>query len=305
MTAKIILNPYAGRWQALKLRPQVEAALQAVDLDYELELTTGSQHATQLAADAVRGNFNPIIAAGGDGTISEVINGLWQAAPTDRPLGVFGILPLGSANDLGKNLGLSTDLNAVARLIAIGQTRRIDLCQVTYGTPPRQRCFDNNAAIGLEPTVTLIQAGMKRLRGTLRYLVAALRGVYANPQWNAHLEWENGEYRGPISLVSVGTGPVTGGLFYMAPHAVLDDGQLTFVYGHIPKRLAMLGILPATMKPGQGSYIEHPAIHEVNSPWLRVRTDTPTPLHADGEIQSEGVQEMEFRILPKQLEILA
>ncbi|MFZ6031277.1 MAG: diacylglycerol/lipid kinase family protein [Chloroflexota bacterium] len=305
MTAKIILNPYAGRWKALKLRPQVEAALEAEKIDYELALSEGSQHATQLAAEAVRAGFTPIIAAGGDGTISEIVNGLWQATAADDPLSAFGLLPLGSANDLANNLGLPLDLKAAVKRITRGQTRRIDLCEVKYGSPSKPRCFVNNAAIGLEPTVTLIQAGMKRLRGTPRYLLAALRGVYANPQWNAHVTWEGGGYEGPVSLVSVGNGPITGGLFYMAPYAVLDDGQLTFVYGHVPRRLDMFRILPATMKPGEGNYIENPAIHQVHTSWLHIQTDTPTPLHADGEIQSEGVQEMEFRILPKGLDILA
>jgi YegS/Rv2252/BmrU family lipid kinase len=304
MTAKVIFNPYAGRWKAQHLRAQAEAALQANQIAYELVLTNGPGHATQLAIQASRDGFHPIIAAGGDGTINEVVNGLWQASSDTSPLGPLGVLPIGSANDLANNLGLPIDLSAAAQLLAAGHTHRIDLGKLTFGQPPRQHCFDNNAAIGLEPATTLIQARMRHLQGTLRYLVAALRAIYAGLHWTAHLQWEGGEYRGPISLVTIGNGAVTGGLFYMAPHANPADGLFTFVYGYVASRLELLRLLPATMKPGKGSYVEHPGIHEIHSPWLRIHTDTPAPLHADGEIQSEGVQDTEFRILPGQLEII-
>jgi diacylglycerol kinase family enzyme len=101
----------------------------------------------------------------------------------------------------------------------------------------------------------------------------------------------------------VGNTPVTGGLFYMTPHANPADGKLTFVYAYMNGRLSILRLLPRAMKPGQGSYVEHPSVHEINSPWLRIRT-TPTPLHADGEIQSEIAQEIEYRILEGVLPVI-
>jgi YegS/Rv2252/BmrU family lipid kinase len=298
MTAKVILNPYSGRWTALKRKPEAEAALKAAGIPYELVLTDGPNHGVQLAAEALSQGFSPIIAAGGDGSISEVVNGMMQATgsqPSNIPL---GILPLGSANDLVDNLGLPHDLNAAAQIIAAGRSRRMDLCQVNG------RFFDNNAAIGLEPFITLIQQKITSLHGDLRYLVATLRGVLANPSWTASLEWEGGQYQGPVTLVTVGNNPRTGGLFYVTPHADPFDGLLTFVYGYMPTRLQILRLLPRTTKPGKGSYVEHPSIHEVNSPWLRIHTVQPTPMHADGEIQSQSIQDLEYRALPGMLPVL-
>ena len=297
MTAKVILNPYAGRWTALKRRDEARAALDAAGIQYDLVVTTSPGHGTDLAAQAVKDGFSPIISAGGDGSISEVVNGMAQAAG-DGPLAPFGILPLGSANDLVDNLGLPKDLAAAARVIAAGQTRAMDLCQVNG------RFFDNNSAIGLEPFITLIQQRIHRLHGVMRYLVATLRGVVANPQWVMHLEWQGGSYQGPVTLVTVGNCPRTGGLFYVTPHADPFDGLLTFVYGAIPTRLEILKVLPRLMKPGKGNYTEHPAIHEIHSPWLRVHAETPTPMHADGEIQSEAIQDLDFCVLPGRLLVL-
>jgi diacylglycerol kinase family enzyme len=119
-----------------------------------------------------------------------------------------------------------------------------------------------------------------------------------------HLEWEGGEFHGPVTLVTVGNNPLTGGLFYMTPHADPFDGKLTFVHGYIPTRLKILKVLPKTMKSGPGSYVEQPSIFEANTSWLRIHSDTPTPLHADGEIQSESVQDIEYRVLPAAIPVL-
>ncbi len=306
MKAKVILNPYAGRWIALQRRPEAEAALKTAGIDYEITLTQGPGHGIELAEQAVRDGFCPIISAGGDGSISEVVNGMLRGfdrggVESSVPL---GILPLGSANDLVDNLGLPKDLQAAALVIAAGKTSRMDVCQVSSGEAGPPRYFDNNAAIGLEPYITLIQQRIKRLRGVLRYLTATLMGIADNPQWIMHLEWEGGEYHGPVTLVTVGNNPRTGGLFYVTPHADPFDGLLTFVYGFMPTRLQILRLLPRTMKPGKGSYVEHPSIHEVNSPWLRVHSERPTPMHADGEIQSEAIQDVEYRVFPKLLPVL-
>jgi diacylglycerol kinase (ATP) len=299
MAAKVILNPYAGRWMALRRKAEAEQALRSAGVDYDLVVTAGPGDATQLAIQAVEAGFSPIIAAGGDGTISEVVNGMAQANHSlGKSLPVLGVLPLGSGNDLVFNLSMPKDLPVAAQVISQGCIRELDLCQVN------ERYFDNNAAIGLEPYITLIQQRIKRVRGVIRYLLATLKGIYDNPRWTMQMEWQNGSYEGPVSLVTVGNNPRTGGLFYVTPHADPFDGQLTFVYGFIKTRLEMLRVLPMLMKPGSGNYTEHPAIHEIHSPYLRVYSQSPTPLHADGEIQSSGIQKVDFKLYPQKLPIL-
>lgn len=297
MTAKVILNPYAGRWEAKRRKQEAESVLQEVGVNYEIVETDGPGHGIQLAERAVLEGFNPVIAAGGDGTYSEVINGIIKANNNDGSV-VFGLLPLGSANDLADNLGLPEDLNSAGKIIANGKTQLMDLCKVN------NQHFDNNAAIGLEPYVTLIQQRYKRLKGSFRYLMATLRGVLDNPQWEMNLEWENGSYSGLITLVTVGNSPRTGGIFYMTPNANPFDGLLTFVYAFMPTRRKILALLPRTMNRDEGSYIEHPAVHEVFSPWLRVSSIQPTPAHADGEIFSEEIHELEYNVIPSCLPVL-
>ena len=297
MVAKVIFNPYAGRWLALQKKQEAESALSKVGIEYELVATAAPGEGVRLAAEAVQQGYAPIISAGGDGSISEVVNGIFLGIGGKKPP-PLGVLPLGSANDLVDNLGLPRDLESAARVIASGNTRYLDLCQVNG------RYFDNNAAIGLEPYITLIQQRIKRVRGIIRYLLATLLGIKDNPVWRMSLEWEGGAYQGPVTLVTVGNAPRTGGLFFMTPHADPFDGKLTFVHGYMATRLQILRLLPRTMKSGKGSYVEHPAIHELSATWLRVRAESPTPAHADGEIFSNAIQELEYRIHPGCLPIL-
>ena len=299
MTAKIILNPYSNRWNAKARWPEAEAALKAAGVDFELAVSDHPRHIIELAEQAARQGFSPIIAAGGDGTIGEVVNGLARAAKSEKELlGPFGILPLGSANDLVDNLGLPRDLNAAAQVIAAGKTRRMDIGYVNGFY------FANNSAIGLEPYITLVQQRITWIKGMMRYLVAAVRGIWDNPQWTAKIEWDGGQYEGPALLVTVGNGPRTGGVFFMAPHADPFDGKLTFVYGYRRTRGQIFRLLPKTMKPGKGSFVEMEGIHEQQATWVKIHVDGPAPAHVDGEIFSEGIQDLEYRIYPSRLQIL-
>lgn len=294
MPAKVILNPYAGRWMALQRKDEVIQALRQSGIEFDLAITEHPRHGIELAEQAARQGYSPILSAGGDGSNGEVINGLLRAKP-DGALGPFGVLPLGTANDLAVNLGLPIDLREAARCIAAGKTRRIDLGKVNDWV------FDNNSAVGLEPVVTMYNIRMVRLRGVIRYLIAALRAINQKPEWKMSLEWDDGKYEGPVSLVSVGNCPLTGGVFRMAPAADPADGLLTFVFGYAPTRRKMLALLPKTMS---GEFVKDPAMHQHHTRRLTIRTLPPSPLQVDGELRAEAESEFTYECLPARLDIL-
>jgi YegS/Rv2252/BmrU family lipid kinase len=297
MTAKVILNPYANRWNAQRRQPEAEAALQSAGIDYELELSKEPGHAIELAAQAARQGFHPIIAAGGDSTVNEIVNGVISENPAQAlPVGV---LPIGTANDLAYNLGIPMDLRQAARLIKEASPRLMDVCQVN------DRLFVNNSGVGLEPYITTIQMRIHRVKGIIRYLYATLIGIYQNPRWMMELTWDNGSYHGPVNLVSVGNAPRTGGMFFLTPHADPFDARLTFTFGAVPRRRQMLTILPKAMRAGQGNVAEDPRVFEYHTSRLKIRSETPSPIHTDGEVLSQGVMEFDYRVLPARLTILA
>lgn len=295
MPAQVILNPYSGRGKAGRLRPRLERALKATGLKYKLVETAAPLEAIGLAADAAENGLSPIVAAGGDGLISEVINGLYRADP-DQSLGPLGVVPLGTANDLTTNLGLPGEMDAAVETIAKGEALRIDLGLAGDWV------FHNNSAVGLEPVVSIYNEQMVALRGVVRYMVAALRAILDGRSWQMEIDWDGGCYRGPTTLVSVGNNPVTGGLFQMAPDADPTDGKLTFVHAFAANRRRMLALLPRTIN---GSFVEDPNVHQYHCSQLQIRCNPATPLQVDGEVRSTSLTEISYRVLPLRLRILA
>lgn len=294
MTALVVVNPYSGRGRAGRALARLRQLFSTSGLEAEWQPTTAPGDAIEIARNALQAGFTPIIAAGGDGLISEVVNGMFRARP-DEPLGPLAVVPLGTANDLAHNLGLPLDLAGAVRAIRTGSVRNIDLGKAGDWV------FHNNSAIGLEPMVTIHNERMVRLRGTIRYLVAALLAIAEKGEWHATLRWDNGEYRGPMSLVSVGNNPVTGGLFRMAPLADPFDGRLTFVHAFAPTRRRMLQLLPRTLN---GSYTDSPDAHQHHTRRLSVQIEPGTPLQVDGEIRSRDLDSIEYSVLPSRLKLL-
>jgi diacylglycerol kinase (ATP) len=299
MTAKVVLNPYSNRWNAKARWPEAEAALKEAGVDFELAISEHPGHTVDLAEIAAREGFSPIIAAGGDGTVGDVVNGLARAAKGEKELlGPLGLLPLGTANDLAYNLHLPTDLKTASQIIKQGNTRQMDIGKVN------EHYFANNSAAGLEPYVTTKQVRITWISGILRYLVAAVWAIMERPKWMATIQWDDGHYEGPVSLVTIGNGSRSGGVFYMIPHADPFDGKLTFVYGYRSTRLSMLATLPKAMKPDAGSYVESEGIFEKNATWIKIHLENPSPAHTDGELFSTGVQDLDYRIFPGRLKII-
>jgi diacylglycerol kinase (ATP) len=298
MPAKVILNPYSNRWNAEKRRPEAEAALQAAGIHYELVVSPARGAPVELAQEAVRAGFSPIIVAGGDGTLGDVVHGMALAAQGDHsPLGPIGILPMGTANDVAWKLGVPLDLNAAARVIAAGHILFMDVGKVN------ERHFVNNCAVGIESYIGQLQEDITWISGAFRYLVAALRGIMACPSWEGSIEWDGGSYQGKLSIVTVGNGSRSGVIFHTIPHADPCDGKLTFVYTYKKTRLAMLRTLLRIMKPDEGSYVEMDDVHEHDFTWLKVRLESPSPVHTDGEITFESIQDLDLQIQPGRLRV--
>lgn len=297
MTATVILNPYANRWKCGQQVDMVETGLQRASIKYRLHVSSQRGHAIALARAATERGDMPLISVGGDGTLNEVVNGMFQAAaPCPDPAGPVGTVPLGTCNDLATMLGIPAGIDASIALIKAGRTLSIDVGQAN-------RCyFVNNAAVGLETEVALENDRMTRISGVFRYLVAAAVTIMKRPTWHADLSWDEGHYSGSLTLVSVGNSKRTGGVFYMTPNALPDDGKLDFIYAPALSRLQMFRLLPQTLK---GTHIAQPIIHEHRTTRLKIRTNPVTAIQTDGEISAAETTDINFTVIPEALRIFA
>ncbi len=295
MPATVILNPYANRWLAGKRQAELEASLQKTGLDYRLHVTQHPEHAIAIAKEATLTGNTPLIAVGGDGTFSEVVNGVMEASHQgDGPVGPVGFIPFGTANDLTDMMGIPRDLDAVTRMIVEGHTTTIDLGWVNG------RYFDNNSAIGLEPVITIENIKLKWIKGVVRYMVSALIGIIKKPTWEGEIVWDDQTYSGTLALVSVGNSQRTGGVFHMTPNASLSDGYLDFVFAPSLGYRRMFQLLPKTQT---GEHIHEPEVQEHRTQKLTIRTKTPTPIQADGEVFEMGTTEIVYEVIPGALKV--
>jgi YegS/Rv2252/BmrU family lipid kinase len=293
-TAKIIVNPYAGRWKAKEQIPQVQSALKRHGIVYDLVITRYAGEGIEIAQEAAHTGFSPIVACGGDSTLSEVVNGLVAAAET-QPTAPMGIIPLGTANDLAYALDIPGEIDQAVATIVRGDVRRIDAGRVNG------RCFGNNSAVGLEPVISQENDRLVHVKGTARYLLATIICILRQPRWTMSLEWDDGQYQGPVLLVSVGNTRRTGGVFFMTPQAKFDDGLLDFVFAPTMSRLKTLRLLPMTFN---GSHTERPEVTYTSTTRLRIRCQPKTPIQADGEVFESGTTEILYEIMPGKLSVI-
>ncbi len=302
MKVKVILNPYANRWRAKGRAASILAACEKAGLDTDLVHIPAAGQGAREATLASANGYDAVIAAGGDGTVHEVVNGLIAAAGDrhdDGPTIPLGVMPVGTGNDFNDMAGLPRDLFRAAQIIAKGKTRQVDAGRVTIDGVAHY--FDNNCALAMEPVVTIENVNMTRLSGNLRYVVAVIKCLAKLNAWQMRVTWDGGKYEGPILLLSICNGPRTGGLFRMAPEARMDDGLLDFVYA---PDLPLRQVIPLLPRLVVGTHIRHKKISYGRSARLTVESVPGSPVHADGEVLSESARRFAYEILPGKITLL-
>ncbi len=300
----IIINPAAGKGAASKAIPEIQALLDSFGLDYDMVLTENPGHAIQLAEEAGANGYDTVVAAGGDGTANEVINGLMNAANKGNLIADFAVLPVGRGNDFSYGMGVPQELRAACELLAEGKTRKIDIGFVKGGDYPEGRYFGNGIGIGFDTIVGFEAAKLPSfISGIPAYLIAALRTIFLYfDAPNLRIDIDGEVIEQPCLLVSMMNGKRMGGSFMFAPDSSPDDGLLNLCIAHKVTRLQVLGLFPKVMS---GTQQEHQAIKMPTGRRIRVEALSGTlPVHADGETICTSGKSLEVEILKQQLNMI-
>jgi YegS/Rv2252/BmrU family lipid kinase len=280
----VILNPAANSERANRWRAQVEKLARGCTL-----YATGRPgEAEQMSRRAAGEGFKKIVAAGGDGTINEVVNGLAGSGAT------LGLLPMGTVNVFAMELGLpSHNLGMCWDIIQSNNTRLIDLPSASG------KYFVQLAGVGLDAQVVKeTSAVFKRNFGPLSYLISAAQIAARRPP-RLFIESENSSIK-EGSLILVGNGRRYGGPFPFFKHAVIDDGLLDVV---VFKQLGYLEIIKYLQDVFFSSDIRTPDVEYFQTPRLRVTSDQDVPVELDGELV--GNCPVEFQMHERTLRVLA
>ena len=299
---KIILNPTAGKGNGLKVRPEIEANLKKYNMDYDIDLTGYPEHAIELAKKAAEEGFDVVVAAGGDGTTNEVLNGLMQFKQTHKKTPLMAVIPVGRGNDFACGAGIPAGVEPSCDLLASGQKKKIDIGRITGGLYPQGLFFGNGVGIGFDAVVGFV-AAKSSLTGMLSYLVAALKTIfifYKAPL--VDIITDNKTFQISALLVSIMNGRRMGGAFMFAPDGKPNDGIFDLCIVRSVPQSQMLGLISKVMK---GTQAAHPAVSTVQSTKVNVKAIQGTlPVHADGVTICEEGQEVSIEILPKELDII-
>jgi YegS/Rv2252/BmrU family lipid kinase len=250
----VILNPAAGKGKAAKQYPKIERFLRSKSHDHEILLTKGPGDALNMARDLPIGKNDIVVAAGGDGTCNEVVNGL-LTRPSASNMPLFGILPVGRGNDFSSTPGIPHDVEKALELLYVSKEKPLDAGFVKGGFFPDGRYFINGVGIGFDAKVGFEAAKMK-IKSGITYVVGALITVIRyEPSPVIQIRYDDKEATLPAVLVSIVNGRRMGGSFYMGPNALLDDGLLDICYvRHIKSRFGLLKIISHYTKGTQGKF---------------------------------------------------
>lgn len=274
MRTCVIFNPAARGDKARRFRK----FLATIEKDCALLSTTCAGAARGLAARAVREGFATIVAAGGDGTMNEVLNGIGDENGFERTR--LGILPLGTVNVFARELVIPLKVEAAWEVIREGRETKIDLPSVSFVANNRseQRYFAQLAGAGLDArAIELVHWPLKKKIGPLAYVVAGLQALQMNAPV---MTITSGDFMAKGKFILVGNGRLYGGRFRIFPQADLRDGVLDVCI--FPKvnwltlalcgpRLLTLGTLPT--KSAQCLRTEK----------FTLTSDGKVPLELDGE----------------------
>jgi YegS/Rv2252/BmrU family lipid kinase len=284
----LIVNPQAGGGRARKLVPEVEGALRARGLAVRTALTTDLENGITIARQSADAGEVPVVMSG-DGLIGQIGGALAGSGAT------MGIVPAGRGNDLARVLGIPTEPEGAADIIAAGHTREIDVGDTG------QRRFLGIASCGFDSDANRYANEARLVRGNLVYLYAALRAIAAwkPARFELNLDGERVTFRG--YSVGVCNNKAYGGGMYAAPDAELDDGLFDVVWcEELSKRRFVFSVIPRSFK---GTQVELDEVKVRRARQVEIAADRPFTVYADGD--PLGDLPMQVTLLPRALRILA
>ena len=287
--ARIIYNPTSGREAVRKHLPEVLEILENAGYEASAHATTCEGDAIEAARLAVERRYDLVVAAGGDGTISEVVNGM--AEQEYRPK--LGIIPVGTTNDFARALQIPRDIVAAAKIIAQGDRIPIDIGRMN------EKYFINIGGGGSLTELTYdVPSKLKTVLGQLAYYLKGIEMLPSLKATNMSIEYDGKLFEGEAMLFLIGLTNSIGGFEKLAPDASINDGMFSLL---ILKKTNLADLIRIASFALRGEHIHDPKVIYTQANRIKVQSDEKVLLNLDGEFG--GVLPAEFVNLYRHFEV--
>lgn len=297
----VILNPAARHGWAGRQRQRLDEALAASGLGYDVHVTQYAGHAIELARQLAH-EHAVVVAAGGDGTVNEVSQGLIHAGNGTH----LGLVPIGTGNDFTKMIGVPPQVERAVEVLARIRPRRVDYGRFRWWEeseqPVGEGSFVNAIGMGFDAQVAASVDRFRFLPGKSSYVAAVFDALrrWSTPMGSVRVGHET-VYEGRLFLVTTSNGQCSGGGFYLTPSASVEDGRLDLIVFEGVGVGRILQLLPQVMR---GRHTTAPDVHMRRARRVEVATDAPVPIHVDGEVVTRLARRLEVEVVPGGLSVL-
>jgi len=298
--AKVIVNPAAGAGKTARLWPRIKDMFRGQGLRFEHDITEAPGHAIELAREAAANGYNMVVSVGGDGTINEIVNGLYASGNIGDAL--LGIVSTGTGSDYIRTIGVPRRYEDACQCFLQPKKLTVDLGVVEYSSNGNgaERLFVNFAGMGFDAEIVQRTTQQFKALGSLpSYLMGTLTTLisYRNRDITLVVDGEAMDTR--VCTVVMNNGRYGGGGMFTAPDASINDGYFdVMIIGDMSKP-DLLRSLPRIYK---GTHLTHPKVTMKKAREIEVRSAQPMQLQADGELL--GQVPARFRILPSVLKVV-
>jgi YegS/Rv2252/BmrU family lipid kinase len=299
----VIVNPNAGSGKGRKDWKRISDLLRKDNILTESVFTERKGHAIELSAAAIRNGFRKIVTVGGDGTLNEVVNGLFMQTACRSSDVTLALIPVGTGNDWGRMFGIPTVYNGAVDVIRDNKQLQHDVGLVTYhnGDVENKRYFINIAGLGFE-SIVVRKTNKQKDKGRSNkaiYFFNLLTSLISHRNINATISVDGEISNSRIFSINVGNGRYCGGGMRQTPEALPDDGLLDVT---VLREMGRLEIIRNLNLLYDGSILSHPKVDGYRVKKLDVTSESLLYVEADGE--SLGHTPASFTVIPGALKVV-
>ena len=299
----VIVNPNAGRKKGEKDWLEIAALLNDAGIKFTNVFTEHPNHAVKLARKYVEAGFKKIIVVGGDGTLNEVVNGVFTQTKYPTKDIILSMIPVGTGNDWGRSFNIPTNYKKAIELIAREKTFVQDVGKVQYISKDllKQRHFINMAGLGFDAMVARRTNKVKSegKSGPFSYLISLFSSLINYNHKKVKISMDDAELKADVFTMSVAICRFNGGGMMQAPNAIPDDGLFDVT---VITRLSRLLVIRSVKKLYDGSYLKMPQVKTFRSQKVEIESDPIMFLETDGE--SLGHTPMTFEVVPLSIQMV-